>query len=330
MASRNDPCSCGSGKRHKHCHGASAPVDESDDGVTDQALIAALKRADDECVRLGEGPPTRSIQNISRALREFGYHSFVLMGRRAPAIVKRAHIFKDMLFVPKDLQSGANHSGAFLFRDMFCKLYAPIIFGVCQIDCSQMIDLSDLQKQWLAEDPDHLARFVDQASDVLDFGFGWQEFGYSREIDPRGRDLIWRAHEQLEAAAATAISSGDSQGTIQSALLGTELALKAGLAALGVTNAELKNGKKIGHNLVAATTRLGDLCPAFDADRVSRVVASFPNFVASRYDLPVPSRTEIGHILMGAQYVASEVTRQFSDRNGRRDNPDSPARQYPA
>jgi hypothetical protein len=225
MASRNDPCSCGSGKRYKHCHGAFATLDETDDGVTDQALIAALKRADDEGVRLGEGPSTRSFQNISRALREFGYHSFVLMGRWAPAIVKRAHIFNDKSFVPKDLQSGANHSGAFLFRDMFCQLYSPIIFGTCQIDFSQMIDLSDFQKQWLAEDPDHLARFVDQASDILDFGLGWDEFGHSRTIDPRGCDLIWRAHVQLEAAAATAISSGDSQGTIQSALLGTELAL---------------------------------------------------------------------------------------------------------
>jgi hypothetical protein len=36
-----------------------------------------------------------------------------------------------------------------------------------------------------------------------------------------------------------------------------------------------------------------------------------------------------GHILMGAQFIASEVTRQFSDRNCRSDNPSAPSRKYP-
>lgn len=330
MASRNDPCACGSGKRYKHCHGAFATTRDPDNGVTDQELIAALKRADDEGVRLGEEPPARNLQNIGRALGEFGYHSFVLMGRGTPPIVERAHKLNDMLFVPKELQTGGMHLGAFLFRDMFCRLYAPIAFGTCRIDFWQMLELSNFQKQWLAEDPGSLARFVDQASDILDFGYGWQEFGHGRTIDPRGRDLIWRAHVQLEAAAATATSAYDFRGTIQSAILGAELALKAGLAALGVTDTELSSKKKIGHDLKAAAIKLSGLCPSFDVDRVLRVVKTFPDFVASRYNLPPPSRTETGHILMGAQYLASEVTRQFSDRDGRRENPEIPARQYPS
>jgi hypothetical protein len=51
--------------------------------------------------------------------------------------------------------------------------------------------------------------------------------------------------------------------------------------------------------------------------------------VASRYDTPPPGRVETGHILMGAQFIASEVTRQFSDRNCRSDNPSAPSRKYP-
>ncbi len=329
MTSRNHPCFCGSGKRSKHCHGALAAANDPDALVTDRELTEALKSADSEGLRLGEGPAARSLLNIGRALRTFGYESFVLMGRGAPPIVERAHKLNDMLFVPKELQTGGMHLGAFLFRDMFCRLYAPVALGQGHIDFWPMLDLSDFQKQWLAENPDDLARFADQAADILDFGYGSQEFGHQRTIDPRGRDLIWRAHVQLEAAAATATSAYDFRGTIQSALLGTELSLKAGLAALGVSDAELKS-KRIGHNLEAAATRLGALNASFDTDRVARVVRTFPDFVASRYDLPAPGRIETGHILMGAQYIASEVTRQFSDRDCRKENGELGVRQYPA
>jgi hypothetical protein len=329
VTSRNQPCFCGSGKRFKLCHGALDTALDTEALVTDEELIEALKSADSEGLRLGEEPPARSLLNISRALRTFGYESFVLVGRGAPPIVARAHKLNDLLFVPKELHIGGMHLGAFLYRDMFCRLYAPVGFGQGYIDFWQMLDLSDFQKQWLAENPDDFARFTDQAADILDFGYGSQEFGHQRTIDPRGRELIWRAHLQLEATAATATSAYDFRGTIQSALLGTELSLKAGLAALGVSETELKS-KRIGHNLEAAATRLGALRPSFDTDRVVRVVKNFPDFVASRYDLPAPSRIETGHILMGAQYVASEVTRQFSDRDCRKENAGLGVRQYPA
>src|SRR5690606_15829484 len=135
----------------------------------------------------------------------------------------------------------------FLFRDMFCRLYAPIAFGTSHIDYWKMLDLSDLQKRWLVNSQESLDRFTDQAADILDFGYGSSEFGHARQLDPRGKDLIWRAHTQLEAAAATATSAYDYRGTIQSALLGTELALKAGLACVGVPDPELRS-KKLGHN----------------------------------------------------------------------------------
>lgn len=330
MTTRNDPCPCGSGKRFKHCHGSHAATRDAEVEVTDEVLVAALKRADDEGIRLGEEPPARSLQNIRRALREFGYESFVLMGQDTPKIVERAQKINDLLFLPKDLKAGGLHLGAFLFRDMFCRLYAPIAFGTAFIDFWQMLDLSDFQKHWLAEDEMSLARFRDQAADVLDFAYGSLEFGHGRQIDPRGTDLIWRAHVQLEAASATATAAFDYRGTVQSSLLGTELALKAGLAASGVSDLEMSRKSKIGHSLEAAATRLADFCPNFDLDRVIRVVGTFPNLVASRYNLPAPTRKETGEILMGAQYVASEVTRQFSDRNGRLENPQNGMRQYPA
>jgi len=298
--------------------------------ISDEEMIEALKRADTVGRAKGEEPSARELMNVGRALGEFGVTSFRITGRDRPDIVQRAQELNRMLFMPRELQAGGVHLGAFLFRDMFCRMYAPIAFGRAHIDFWKLVDLNDFQKAWLASDEHDLARFTDQAADIIDFGYGFMEFGHGRSIDPRGNDLMWRAHAQLEAAAATATSAYDYRGTTQSAILGTELALKAGLAASGVSDKELSSRKSIGHNLVAAAQKLGSLCPNFDADRVERVVSTFPDYVSSRYLDKPPSREETGHLIMGAQYVAAEVTRQFSDRNLRKNDPAFQRRQYPA
>ena len=326
--SRNSPCSCGSGDRFKHCCGAWRSASNDHSGIEDADLLASLKRADDSNLAEGLEPSARSIMNIGKALESFGIHTF-LMGAGAPPLVERTRRISNQLFVPKELQTGGMHPRAYLFRDMFCRLYAPVAFGECAIDFWQLIDLNDIQKRWVAESPDELARFTDQAADILDFGYGWQEFGHGRQLAPRAKDLIWRAHTQLEAAAATATSAYDFRGTVQSALLGAEPALKAGLAAHGVTDTELRS-RAIGHDIMEAADRLGALEPALDVARIKRVGAQFPDFVASRYDTSPPSRIETGQILKGAQYIASEFTRRFSDRNCRADNPSAQPRSYPA
>jgi hypothetical protein len=327
MAPRNAPCPCGSGKRFKHCCGTMADPSSRPE-IDDRDLLAALKRADDHHLAQGLEPGARHLMNIGKALEEFGIHTF-LMGRGAPPIVERARRLCDQLFVAKERQTGGMHLGAYLFRDMFCRLYAPIAFGTARINFWTLLELNDIQKQWLAAVPEELGRFTDQAADILDFGYGWQEFGLGRSLDARGNDLIWRAHTQLEAAAATATSAYDFRGTVQSALLGAELAIKAGLAALGVTDFDLRS-RAIGHDLGAAASRLGAMVPAIDQARMQRVIARFPPYVASRYDTPPPGRIETGHILMGAQFIASEVTRHFSDRDCRRDNASASPRSYPA
>jgi hypothetical protein len=329
MTQRNASCPCGSGKRYKHCCGSLNPCRQSQE-ISDEQLLAALKKADEDNIADGLQPGAREMMDIGKALRTFGIQA-ILAGPEhlVPEISKRARRINKTLFIPRELQVGGLHLGAFLFRDMFCQLYAPITFGTCRIDFWKLLDLTDFQKSWLADDPELLGRFTDQSMDILDFGFGWGEFGHGRNVNARSKDLIWRAHSQLEASAATAIAGCDYSGTIQSALLGTELALKAGLAAHGISDKEL--GKKaLGHNLSALAAELAQFESGFDHERVGRVVVSFPDYVESRYNLPTPGRIETGHILMGAQYVASEVTRQFTDRNCRKDDASLSGRMYPA
>lgn len=284
-----------------------------------------VRIADDEGLRLREEPRQRAFQNVFRTLNSLGIDGVVLIGSNAPRIVQRIYAMNNFLFRPQDKQAGGIHLGAFMFRDIFCRLSVPVISGTPVVDFMKLVDLSDYQKSWLSEDEASLFQLEDQASDLLDFGYGSMEFR-GKVAEEKGKSFIFRAHTHLEAAAATATGAFDYRGTIQSALLGTELALKAGLAAHGVCDEDLK---KIGHNLKKAATRLSNLETGFDVARVTRVINLFPDYVKSRYEGPQPSRIETGHVLMGAQYIASEVTRQFSDRDIRASNPRFQSRSYP-
>lgn len=323
--SRNAPCHCGSGLRIKHCCGSVDSVDHYAD-ISEEEVRQRVHAADDEGLQNGEEPKQRAFQNVMRVLNALNIDGVVLIGKNAPPIVHRIHAANNRLFRMEDKREGGVHLGAFVFRDIFCRLPVPLIFGSPSIDFFQMVDLSDYQKIWLGQSDIDVARLTDQAADLLDFGYGWMEFGHGRSIDERGTSLIFRAHTQLEAAAATATGAYDYRGTIQSALLGAELSIKAGLAAHGVSDDELK---ALGHNQIKSAKNLAELESDFDLDRVIRVVSLFPDYVKSRYAGESPDRMQTGHILMGAQYIASEVTRLFSDRNIRKDNTSLPDRSYP-
>jgi hypothetical protein len=283
--------------------------------------------ADDEGLRLGEEPKQRAFVNVLRMVKRLGLDGVVLVGLGAPPIVQRIHAANDRMFRPIDKREGGVHLGFFMFRDLFSQLSVPLILGSPRLDFVAQLDLSDDQKRWLGSDKEAWEQFEDQALDLFDFGYGFFEFGHSRAVPEKAKELIYRSHTHLEAAAATATNAFDFRGTVQSALIGAELAVKAGLVCHGVDDAQLR--KTYGHNLVKATRALGDVEPSFDADRVARAVATFPDFAQSRYTGPQPSRIETGHILMKAQYVASEVTRAFTHRNLRRTEASRRLRVYP-
>lgn len=324
-ASRNRICPCGSRQRYKHCCGA-----QSDSSIkpTNDQLEALAFEADDEGLSLGEEPNQRAFKNVLRVLERLGIDGVPLTGERCPEIVKRIHKANNRLFRPIDQREGGIHLGFFMFRDFFSRLYVPLAFGSGWIDFWKLLDLSEDQKLWMANDSEAMATFEDQSIDLIDFGYGFLEFGHTRTVTDQSKNLIYRAHVQLEAAAATAIYAYDYRGTLQSALLGAELALKAGLSCSGYSDSDLQ--KKIGHNLIKAATALGESETAFDADRVANAVLTFPNFVQSRYGGPQPDRREMGHILMKAQFIASEVTRTFTDRNLRASGSIAKLRRYPS
>jgi hypothetical protein len=131
----------------------------------------------------------------------------------------------------------------------------------------------------------------------------------------------------LEAAAATVTAQCDLRGAVQSSLLANELILKAAILFSGFKEAALKD--TVGHDTSAMLDILRQHGLFIDFDRTANVLQRMPRFVKNRYSPVQPTRSETGHILMGVQFVASEIIRAISGRNVRAENPSDRPRAYP-
>lgn len=289
-------------------------------------MLRLIIIADDEGLVAGEDPKQRSFQNVIRVMRNLRPDGFILSGIGVPAEVEQINRLLSQLYRPNDIGVGGVHLGAFMFRDVFCRLSVPIVFGNFGLDALNQTDLSLGQKKWLLSLGNERARLNDQFLDLFDFGYGVMEINHTRKVGTECENLLGLAHFQLESAAATVTGAYDLRGAVQSALLAVELALKSCLAANGVSLTTLK--QEFGHSLSKMVFAIREQESHFDAERVLRTLKTFPQYVPNRYSSSQPARVETGHIVMGAQYIGSEVTRQLTDRNLRLQNA-CDARSYP-
>jgi hypothetical protein len=207
------------------------------------------------------------------------------------------------------------HIGAYMFRDVFARFAVPLIFGTVTIDPFDFVELTPVQKQVVQSDEKQYQIFLDQFSDVADIQHG------AEAIHARFRDMelvvrfIELARLHLHAAAAIVTGGYDHRGAVQSSLLATELALKSAAATQCLSEADIK--ERFGHNLAKLAAFASTALPTFDAERVQQVVARQPEYVPNRYSQTQPDRRQVGHTVMGTQYIVAEVVRQLSEENFR-------------
>jgi hypothetical protein len=296
--------------------------------LTEDDLLTMVAGADDVGLQNGEEPKTRSFQAIIRVLEIINPGgTTVLFGHMAPPIVARIQSAIKKLYRPEDVQAGAVHLGMYMFRDFYCRVHVPIAFGSPSIEPINHIDLSEMQKRWMYSIPTEWERYHDQFFDLWDFGYGTMELGHSRTVPAGTISYMGMCRFHLQAASSVLATAYDYRGATQSALISVELALKAGLRDHGLSERDLR---KFGHDLAKLADAYGAKAASFDLSRVNRVVATFPSYVPNRYADAQPTRLEAGEIVMGAQYIGSEVSRQLTDRNIRKDNPHIATRSYPA
>jgi hypothetical protein len=221
-----------------------------------------------------------------------------------------------------------SHIGVFMYRDIFARIGVPIIFGQVSINPFDFVELTPIQLRIIKTEPDQMETYLDQFFDVADVQYGTQELKTQFATMELVVRFIGLSRLHLHSASAVLTGGYDHRGGVQAALLATELALKAGAAAKGLSEQDIKD--RFGHRNRDTADFVGASWPSFDVARVKRVLAAHPPFVLNRYSATQPDRREVGHLVMGAQYIVSEVVRLISDRDFRSGlNPPS-ARRYPA
>src|ERR1041385_2736943 len=295
--------------------------------VSDDELFKLVVEADDEALGEGAPPKGRGILTIQKVMKRLGYQGYVLAGRGTPAIVHKIKAMHSSLYRPADLGMGGIHGGIFMFRDVFCRIYIPVMYGTVGLDPFTLTDMSQQQLRWLGSRPGDMHAFIDQFVDIFDFAGGIAPLGDFKTPPQEALELFWLAAFQLQAAAAILSVAFDFRGAIQSALIGAELALKAGLAAQGIDEA---GRKKHGHNLQSAALAFATAHSGFDINLVEQTLSTMPAYVKNRYSPTQPNRQQTGHIVMGAQYVAAEVMRQLTLLSARTTMPEFAQRIYPS
>ncbi|QOG22255.1 MULTISPECIES: hypothetical protein [Bradyrhizobium] len=285
------------------------------DDLSDDALLSMVVKADEELFAAGEDIRQRQFRVPSVVMRQLGYVSFGLFGDYTSPILKRIRAQFARLYSAHDLAVGG-HIGVFMFRDIFGRIGIPHGYGTVRIVPIDHVELTDVQKHILASDSAAFDAYHDQFADLFDLEYGVRELRapYAQmELVERFLNLS-RLH--LHGAAAILTGGYDFRGAVQSGLLATELALKALAAATGLGENDIRDG--YGHHIDRLINYLEPKWSTLDAARVRRVTEAQPRYVRNRYAKEQPKRVEVGHTVMGAQFVAGEVTRQLSDRDFRK------------
>ncbi|KJC50002.1 hypothetical protein UB31_15145 [Bradyrhizobium sp. LTSP849] len=296
------------------------------DDVSDDALLLLVVKADESLFAAGEDIRQRQFNVPRVVMQQLGYVSYGLFGAYTPPILNRIRAQFARLYDAHDLVVGG-HIGVFMFRDIFARVGIPHIYGQTAITPMEHVELTDIQKRILVSEPDSFDAYHDQFSDLFDLEYGVRELRapYAQmELVERFLNLS-RLH--LHGAAAILTGGYDFRGAVQSGLLATELALKALAAANGLGEEDIRD--KYGHHMDRLINDLEPKWPTFDAARARRVTEAQPRYVRNRYAKDQPKRVEVGHTVMGAQYLAGEVTRQLSDRDFKRGAGQPWPRKYP-
>lgn len=284
------------------------------DDIPDENLLYIVGTTDKELFDAGLDIKQRDWQVSQAVMRKFGYVGFVLAGIGKPKILERIEAAFASIYRKQDIAMGG-HIGVFMYRDIFARIGVPMALGTVRIRPFQHVELTPVQLRIIQTEPDEMATYVDQFCDVADVQYGASEIkGTFRQIELVGR-FIGLARLHLHSASAVLTGGYDYRGAVQSSLLATELSLKAGAATQGLNERDIKD--QFGHHNDRAADSVGSIWPNFDVDRVKRVIAQQPGYALNRYSASQPERREVGHLVMGAQYIVAEVVRQLSDRDFR-------------
>ncbi|MBA3056293.1 MAG: hypothetical protein FP826_15560 [Sphingomonadales bacterium] len=298
--------------------------------ISDQELLERLVQVDARLLKEGQPIKQRAMNVPIEVMREYGFEHvpIVVAGFGKGGDFQRLNDMFHKFYRKQDTAMGG-HIGVFMYRDIFAIVGVPHVYGQRSINLIECVELSDLQKIAIQSEPEILNAMLDQVIDICDVQYGVPEVRKPFRDNVSAFRFITLAQLNLHAASAVLTGGYDHRGAVQSALLASELALKAGAAYSGLSEQRLLR-EPFGHcrKKVLEAAKIG--LPGLDEQRIARTLDRQPDYVKNRYTFDQPPRRKAGHLVMGAQYITAEVVRQMSDRNARADLSSSLSRSYPA
>lgn len=302
-------------------------IDMKPNDISDENLLYLVGMTDKRLFDAGEDIKQRYWKVPEEVMKTLGYISYIIAGRGKPEILERIETAFASIYRKQDIAMGG-HIGVFMYRDIFARIGVPMGYGTVTINPFEYVELTPVQLRIIQTEPEEMETYLDQFCDVADVQYGTEEIRMPfNENELVGR-FIGLARLHLHSASAVLTGGYDYRGAVQSSLLATELSLKSAAAAIGLDDQEIK--KRYGHDNAKIADFVGSVWARFDVARVRRVIATQPPYVVNRYSASQPNRREVGNLVMGAQYVVSEVVRQMCDRDFRCCLKPPLARRYPA
>jgi hypothetical protein len=199
------------------------------------------------------------------------------------------------------------------FRDQFYTARVSVGYGRFSIDPLKCIDIDPLEMTaiWQRQ-PDQVWRAMYSVCDLWDFGYAVDDL---RNENAEVVAHFQNARAAVVATARTLSNSGDSDFVVQSICQTAELSMKGVLVKLGWPESKRRNLGRSGHGLSDIAAAIASERPSPSDERLFRAVASFPDYVQTRYASHGLKRIELVELAMKAQYVAADALRRISGRN---------------
>ncbi len=290
----------------KHPHFPEIPQDNFIDD-----LLVLIHDMEDELLEGGKDPKDRALAVPIEVRKKLG-GEFPAFGPATDPVLERIRNLHKPFYRDRDIASGGNHGGAFMFRGIATMILPPIIYGNGEINLFDWNDLNDCQMKWLQSDQSDLNAYKSTCCDICDFSILFSPVNDSSSPPQDSVKFLQLALFQLQGASTTLCHALDVRGSIQSALLGAELALKGALRGKGYTEDQLKQSP-YGHNLNNLVEKVGEELEGYDKDKALQQCHDLPQLVENRYTDDQPNRIEAGKIVMSCQFIAGEVARVLTN-----------------
>lgn len=214
------------------------------------------------------------------------------------------------LYPKGDFSMPALLVGGVAIRDQIYPARVHVGFGTCRVEPLKCIDIPREELELVFRHyPEQGWRAFYAVCDLWDFGYGVDDV---LKLGTPAPDLFKNARSSLAATPRILSGDIDIDSAVQTACLTAELSLKAVLAHLGKSEADLK---KLSHRLPQLAEALIATKPAATDDRLRTAASKFPDYVGTRYSAHGLTRLQLMDLAMRAQFVAADAVRRISDRN---------------